>query len=334
MMLGFVGVLVRGQMAWACSADGESVPCHRTGAWWVAESSHFSVWSKVSAAESISIAHRSEQLRSELQKCWLMEDVPQWRCRCHVVIHPDLAAYRGLLPGESSASVGCTTITTDHGEVIFRRIDLRSDVMDWEQNALPHEMTHVILADRFPRERLPIWLNEGLAMLSEQPALRARRDQVLRAALSRGAIPSLRLLLQQDGNLERISPELAYAVHSSIVFYLERIGGRQRLGEFAELMLHTDCETALNEIFALSGGIDELERRWRTGFDSRLMPGVRGRASSSSTEFENRASKTSADSTQAEPHPRRHNRLISALVIHGIEMRADMLVPNFISAHT
>jgi hypothetical protein len=282
MILGFAVLLMISESVCACATKDSAVTCRQSGSWWIAESAHFSVWSKASALHAVEIVRHSEMLREELQKSWSINELPQWRCRCHVVIHPDLAAYQRTIPGERAPSVGYTTITIDHGEVIFRRIDLRSDAADWMQNALPHEMTHVILADLFPRERVPDWLNEGLAMLSEQPSLRARRDQVLAAALAEERVPSLRALLQHDLAGDQISPDLAYAVNLSVVSFLEGIGGRQRLGELAQSLTDSDCETALREVFKFKGGIDELDRRWRSEIGSQFKMATDDDSTSSS----------------------------------------------------
>ena len=55
----------------------------------------------------------------------------------------------------------------DQGRTVLRRIDVRADASDWSNAALPHELTHVVLGERFGGHALPRWADEGIAMLSE-----------------------------------------------------------------------------------------------------------------------------------------------------------------------
>jgi hypothetical protein len=49
-------------------------------------------------------------------------------------------------------------------------------------DGLPHELTHVILADQLIDCSVPTWLNEGMAMLSECEALQSQRLTLLKRA--------------------------------------------------------------------------------------------------------------------------------------------------------
>jgi hypothetical protein len=149
--------------------------------------------SRLSQHDTIALATRCEELRESLADLWLdPEDVAGWTPKCVVVLHANLTEYSRVFGSGTASSVGCTTVTADGGRVVFRRIDLRSDAADWRSNALPHELTHVVLADRFPGRQLPHWLNEGLAMTSETTELQQRRLGVLDAARTTGSLPTLR----------------------------------------------------------------------------------------------------------------------------------------------
>lgn len=242
--------------------------CESRGGWTVAETGSFSVWSHMSRDETMRLARRCEALRGELQRTWLGPgEAAPWQPRCAVVVHPRIDDYRRALGGARDVSVGCTTITCDEDRVVFRRIDLRSDADGWEANALPHELTHVVLADRFAGRRLPSWLDEGLAMSSESAALRARRAAVLTDAVQSQRLPALETLLGSDRALSRHDAELHYSISLSLVEHLERQGGHDKLLAFAENLLASGCSAALQATYGIEGGIGEWERRWLASLD-------------------------------------------------------------------
>jgi hypothetical protein len=54
----------------------------------------------------------------------------------------------------------------------------------WMTSALPHELTHVVLAEKFTRKQIPRWANEGMAILSEPAARQATRRAAMQRALA------------------------------------------------------------------------------------------------------------------------------------------------------
>ncbi len=52
------------------------------------------------------------------------------------------------------------------GVIANRRIDLLVDKQG-ALTSLPHELTHVVLADCFAGRQPPLWLDEGVAMLAD-----------------------------------------------------------------------------------------------------------------------------------------------------------------------
>jgi hypothetical protein len=229
----------------------------------VAETANFSVWSRLAHHETVALAGRCEELRESLRERWLADDKSTaWTPRCAVVVHANAAEYRRTFGATANPSVGCTTITADAGGVVFRRIDLRADAADWQSNALPHELTHVVLADRFAGRELPHWLNEGLAMTAETAELRERRLAVLRAARSSGSLPTLERFVKLDNPMLSLESDVVYALSYSLVDYLREQEGERRLLEFVDRALETGCDAALREVYAMEGGARELERAW------------------------------------------------------------------------
>lgn len=246
------------------AAEAVAVRCSRRGVWSVAESQNFSVWTREeSSQEAVALAQQCEARRIQLQRLLPGLDQSPWTPVCAVVLHQCRRDYSQMFPGESETSAGCTTITTDQGRVVFRRIDLRGDLPQWRENALPHELMHVVLADAFPEQNLPAWLNEGLAMLAEDVSLLQRRENVLYSAWRSGSVPPLRAVFNPDQSHRGLDVNVRYAASYSLVAFLAREGDLRQLIDFAERLAATDCDTALREVYHFQAGIEDLERCWR-----------------------------------------------------------------------
>lgn len=217
-------------------------------------------------------AQQCERLRTSLTTTWCSDEpLDDWHPKCHVVLHASSAQYQRECGTAGDDSVGSTTITFDGGRAVFRRIDLRLDVDSWNTNALPHELTHVVMADLVAGLELPQWLNEGLAMTSESPALLKQRAEILREAISGNRTPPLAEFIRDPERLARRDPNLAYAISCSIVAYLRELDDVERLLEFVDRMLTHGCDSALESVYGIRGGAAELERRWLIALADRSL---------------------------------------------------------------
>ena len=118
--------------------------------------------------------------------------------RRQMMIHGSRASYLAAVGQAGRQTSGCSFIQLDAGKVISRRIDLLVDPTG-AFPALPHELTHVILADRFRGRQPPHWLDEGVAMLADTQPKQLLHDRDCREANRRGtALPIGEILhLQQ-----------------------------------------------------------------------------------------------------------------------------------------
>lgn len=265
----FAAVCSSSQAAPPAAASGacvcqhcRSCECREGGGWFVAETANFSVWSRQSAHAASAAAARCESLRSNLSTQWgIGPNAAAWHPKCAVVVHAQLADYRRELGNWNDESVGCTTITVDGGRVLFRRVDIRADAADWQVNALPHELTHVLLADTFADTNLPEWLKEGLAMQSENAELHERRHSVLAQSLILRRVPQLAAHVSAVRG-ERGDPHLWYAVSHSLITHLDSLAGREQLLQFAKRAAADGYSAALRDTYGIDGGISEWERLW------------------------------------------------------------------------
>ena len=153
-------------------------PCGRCQ---MAETRHFRIHFCAPAERVTELARDCEESLKLFREQWYEGETAEWSPRCDVVVHPTVAAYRQYLGPGSERTSGCSTISLGRagtplaGKVVQRRIDLRADAEGWVTESLPHEITHVALADRFSQNRIPSWADEGIAMLAESPEKLQRR---------------------------------------------------------------------------------------------------------------------------------------------------------------
>jgi hypothetical protein len=184
-----------------------------------------------------------------------------------VVVHPSAAAYERAV-GAALATVGATTLYAGTDGLLHRRIDLRGDRYGAALAALPHELTHVVLADMFEDRPPPAWADEGMATLADSAAKRAGHAADLRAALARGRCFRLvELLAQEDYPSPRRMTEF-YAQSASLVQFLAELGGHESVPRFLLAAREHGYDAAVRSTYGLQG-IRELEDCWKRHVGSR-----------------------------------------------------------------
>ncbi len=260
------------RMASAVTLRPSSCACGRCC---VAVTANFRIFWCAEERDIRELAESCERLAADLKGTWLRKNssadgtpgpsetpVGDWTPKCDVVVHPDVAAYvQALGPGSQQTS-GCATIRLDSGRVVLRRIDFRADALDWQTETLPHELTHVVLADRFCRQRISPWADEGIAMLAETPEKLKRRLGELRQVAAGGATYAARDLINV-----RTSPEPAYrpafyGQSLALVSLLLDWGSREQLLQFVETSQARGPESALREVYGARHA-NEAEQQFR-----------------------------------------------------------------------
>lgn len=231
------------------------------GGCWVAETANFRIqWCTPDKKSLCGLAETCEQLAARSKASWGASDSAPWVPACDIVVHPDSSDYVASMGLASNQTSGCTTIRTDGGRVVLRRIDLCADALDWWTETLPHELTHVVLADRFTTGRISPWADEGIAMLSETSAKRNRRLSALRGVVGSGMTYTVRDLMDV-----RTCPEPAlriafYGQSVALVSLLLEWGTRQQLLEFVQASQSQGADAALAAVYH-NRPVAELERQ-------------------------------------------------------------------------
>ncbi len=110
-----------------------------------------------------------------------------WEPKCYIVLHPTAESYLREV-GEGQMTAGSSLIEFAGNRLVTRRVDLRADHPEGYLGALAHELTHVVIAERFIERQIPRWADEGMAVLADTPIQagsasrrsRARRDPIAR----------------------------------------------------------------------------------------------------------------------------------------------------------
>jgi hypothetical protein len=234
---------------------------------YVAESANFCCRATREAA-SRELAIVCEHWRQRLCQTWGEQMAARvWSPRCEIVVHANLAEYRAALGRPGDTSVGSTRMQFDGDRVVLRRIDLRCDAADWCHAALPHELTHVVLGDRFHQRPLAPWADEGIAMLSETPHKRQQRMTDLRHAFQHRSTYSIRDLLAVRQLPPAALRDAYYGQSLALTSWMIERTTPQRFTQFLQACEKTSVDAALRQEMGLDG-IAELEREWNTWVQS------------------------------------------------------------------
>ena len=244
-----------------CCRRPEIVTCLRRGAWHVADSPNFQVCSLESAAEARRVALHCECLRNRLASTWNEEAKP-WTAQCQVVLHPHLTSYVRAVGRGGEATLGSSLATPRRGPIRARRVDLRADVGDVLVAALPHELCHLVLADRFRDSPAPLWFDEGVALQYDAAAKRALHERDLQKGLQRDATVPLAELLSRRDYPPADQWGMFYAQSGSLVRTLLAKGTPEQLIAFVQSSREVGVDFALRETYQLAN-IDALDGAWR-----------------------------------------------------------------------
>ncbi len=245
------------------TASGE-LPIHRqAGGWKRVETENFHCWSLLPDEDARQLALSCELWRAQLQKTWLSQrEAVAWTPKCEVVVHPQRDDYNRALNRLGDMSVGSTRMNFDQGRVVLRRIDVRADASDWSNAALPHELTHVVLGDRFGGRSLPRWADEGIAMLSESLEKHQVRLANLKVILTQQQTLRVSDLVRMQFMPERHQLDAFYGQSLALSSLLIRKSTPARFADFVEDAMQQGFDPALQRHYQMSG-VAALEQEWK-----------------------------------------------------------------------
>jgi hypothetical protein len=240
--------------------------------WAVAETANFRIYHNQSRELVEKAAQVAEATRAAMHRKWLGEVGDNWNPRCELYLHATGQDY-SRATGVPANSPGHSTIRSEAGRVLGRRMDLHCDDPAILSAVLPHETTHVVIAGKFGEVPVPRWADEGMAVLTEprdkidrhlRNLPRYRQDQLLLG---------VQRLMQMNDYPDPRYISAFYAESVSLVDFLSREKDPQTFSAFLRDGLRGGYEPALRRHYGIQD-FNELEQRWRRfAFGDGATPG-------------------------------------------------------------
>jgi hypothetical protein len=232
----------------------------------VTESANFRIHHS-DAAVADAVARTAEATREAQARRWSGSLPRNWSPKCEIEVYPTAAVFAAETK-QPTDSPGFSTMTSDGNAISGRRIRLRADHPDLLASVLPHEVTHVVLADLFPAQPVPRWADEGIAVLSEPQNEQERRLAELDRALQGGKIFTIESLMVRDCPEGEFWP-LYYAQSVSLTRFLVSQGKPAQFIEFLHRSQSGAIEGELRKVYGIEGYAD-LQKRWLDDAKARL----------------------------------------------------------------
>ncbi len=241
------------------------------GCQWQATSANFSVRNFAASHDARKVAEHCERWRSKLQKYWIAAEQEVWTIKCEVVVHAGIATYLQAVGPGGRQTFGSSLIKFDDAkfddakQVSRRLIDFRGD-SPLGLAAVPHEMTHVVLADLLGGRQPPRWADEGMAILADTHEKQMLHERDLtRGLASRAAFRVAELLtLESYPAVSRIPA--FYGQSASLTACLAQRDDPAKFVEFLRRSLDSGYDQALRDVYHLSN-IAALETAWHSHRD-------------------------------------------------------------------
>lgn len=227
--------------------------------WSVAETTNFRIFHNQSTEYAERVARIAEKTRLDMQRKWF-GTAEDWKPICDIVLHNTADEY-SQRTHESRNSPGHSTIKSEGGKVVVRRIDLHWDDPNLLVAVLPHEATHVVLAGRFGSRLVPRWADEGMAVLTEPREKVERHLRNLPQHRQDQTLMSLRQLVQLEDYPEPRRIGAFYAESVSLVDFLCKKAGPQVFTHFLRDGMQGGYERALQQHYGYRDFAD-LEKEW------------------------------------------------------------------------
>jgi hypothetical protein len=234
-------------------------PAGSFGNWRIWESPNFRILHADDALAERA-AKVAEAAREEQTRRWAgSSPAGPWTPRCDLYLYPTPEVYHQAT-GQPADSPGFSTMGLNAGRVVGRRINLRADHPALLTAVLPHEVTHVVLADLFADQPIPKWADEGMAVLSEPLAEQQRRATDLTRPLASGRLFRVADLMGMEYPDGQHWP-LFYAQSVSLTRFLVERGTPAQFIRFVQASQRNGLEAELKRTYQIDGFAD-LQKRW------------------------------------------------------------------------
>ncbi len=229
--------------------------------WAVAQTPNFRIYHADSNEKAEKVARVAEATRLAMLRKWFGEITSTWTPVCVIYLHPTAQGYARAAEA-TPESPGHSRMKLQGERVLERRIDLPADNPNMLTVALPHEITHVVLAGRFGEHQVPRWADVGMALLSEPTEQVQLHVRNLPRHQSEGTLFSTAELLRQADWPEARRISAFYAQSVSLVDFLCTKKDPTTFARFLREALDSGCDKALQRHYGYRNPAD-LESDWK-----------------------------------------------------------------------
>jgi Peptidase MA superfamily len=226
----------------------------------------------------------------------------------NVVAYQDLVDLQGALPLDTAA--GENGIVTCGQQSASDIVVVASDGCTIPaEDILRHELTHLVVEEalRGPFGDIPLWINEGAAVYSQESP--GSYEAAVNAAIRRDDLLTIRQISSAPGDPERVLQ--FYGQSWALVTYLIEEYGEDAFGElFARYRDGTTDDAAFEEVYGFD--LNGLEDEWRQSVG--LEPVNRDAPAAEDESGE------SAETTEAASEDDGDSKILPALIVGGVTL--------------
>jgi RNA polymerase sigma factor (sigma-70 family) len=193
------------------------------------------------------IAEAAERQRKEIAERWLGKSLPDWDAPCRITVRIDGA----------TEMKGATTLTFPKQKVVMTML-LEGTLDRILADALPHEVTHTVIATHFGKPVIR-WADEGIAVMSESPEEQARYEKMMREILGSGRSIKLAKLFAEKNYPSDVT--VLFAQGYSAARYLVGRKDRPTLLNFVKDGMDGDWNKAAKAHYGFED-VADLEKAW------------------------------------------------------------------------
>ncbi len=256
----------RGGAAPAAASPAPAVEVKHTAksddGWARAQSENFRLFHDQPKEYAEQVLRAAEQARAVTLVKWGGDAKAAWKTPCDVYVHATAADY-AKASGKSATGPGHATMQMKGTVVEKRRLDLRADEPNTVTNVVPHETTHLVLADLFDSP-LPRWADEAIAVLAEPPAQIDRYRKTLNRCrnVEKKLVPLVQLFKQAEYPAEAGQITAFYCESVSVVEFLIAEKGPETLVAFLkDVQNGAKLDATVQRHYGFSN-VKELQDRW------------------------------------------------------------------------
>ncbi len=245
------------------SKPAETTPFHDPdlSRWQVENTANFRIY-HADPTLAKRVARIAETTREEQIRRWTGQPPrATWYPLCEIYLYPNAKVFAERTD-QPEDSPGFSTSGLMAGRVTARRINLRADHDKLEQAILPHEVTHIVLAEMFADQQIPRWADEGMAVLAEPTDEQHVRAQDLSKPLNGGRIFGVEQLLVMDYPDGQFWP-LYYAQSISLTRFLVETSTPVRFIQFVKDAQRHGYDAALRRHYQING-LTDLQSKWES----------------------------------------------------------------------